>query len=69
LIALREFNCPKNLFNVAKSYFSDRVAFLSAINIRIERQVTKGCPKGSCCGSGFWNIQYNTYKNQHLPEE
>jgi hypothetical protein len=23
--------------------------------------VTKGCPQGSCCGPGFWNIMYNAF--------
>jgi hypothetical protein len=23
----------------------------------------KGCPKGSCCGPGFWNIMYNALLN------
>jgi hypothetical protein len=63
LNALREFNCPQNLCNLAKSYFSERVAFLSTSNIKTERQVTKGCPQGSCCWPGFWNIQYNTLLN------
>jgi hypothetical protein len=26
----------------------------------LEREVTKGCPKGSCCGPGLWNLQYNS---------
>ena len=25
--------------------------------------MTKGCPQGSCCGPGFWNIQYNSLLN------
>jgi hypothetical protein len=25
--------------------------------------VSKGCPHGSCCGLGFWNIQYNSLLN------
>jgi len=23
----------------------------------------KGCPQGSCCGPGYWNIQYNSLLN------
>ena len=26
----------------------------------MEREVSKGCPQGSCCGADFWNIQYNS---------
>jgi hypothetical protein len=27
------------------------------------KNITKGCPQGSCCGPGFWNIQYNSLLN------
>ena len=29
----------------------------------MERAVTKGCPQRSCCGPGFWNIQYSSLLN------
>jgi len=29
-------------------------------NISIERRVTKRYPQVSCCGSGFWNLIYNS---------
>jgi hypothetical protein len=29
----------------------------------VEREVSKGCPQGSCCGPGLWNIQYNSLLN------
>ena len=35
-------------------------ANLSTNNIRLEREVSKGCPQGSCCGPGFWNMQFNS---------
>ena len=25
--------------------------------------MSKGCPQGSCCGTGFWNIQFNSLLN------
>jgi len=25
--------------------------------------VTEGCPQASCCGPGFWDIQYNSLLN------
>ena len=43
LNALKEFNCPKNLYNLAKSYFSGRRAILSSNIIQIEKEVSKGC--------------------------
>jgi hypothetical protein len=60
---LKDYGCPKNLYNLSKSYFSQRSAILSTNNIRLQREVTKGCPQGSCCGPGFWNIQYNSLLN------
>ena len=63
LKTLKEFNCPKNLYNLAKSYFSERTAILSSNSTQIEKEVSKGCPQGSCCGPGFWNIQYNSLLN------
>ena len=63
---LKEFKdcrCPKNLYNLTKSYFSQRSAILSTNNIRLQTEVAKGCPQGSCCGPGFWNIQYNSLLN------
>ena len=30
---------------------------------KTEKSITKGCPQGSCCGPGFWNIQYNSLLN------
>jgi hypothetical protein len=63
LHTLKEFNCPKNLYKLARSYFSNRTATIYTNNIQIERDVSKGCPQGSCCGPGFWNIQFNSLLN------
>ena len=63
LKALREFQCPKNLYNLAKSYFSERAATVSTNSKQIAREVTKGSPQGSYCGPGFWNIQFNSLLN------
>jgi hypothetical protein len=60
---LREFKCPRNLYNISASYFSFRKATLSINNYKIEKEVQKGCPRGSCCGPGFWNIMYNSVLN------
>ena len=59
LNTLKEFNCPKNLYNLVKSYFNARTAILSTNSIEIEREVSKGCTQGCC----FWNIQYNSLLN------
>jgi hypothetical protein len=51
------------LYNLAKSYFSERTATMSTNTIQLERNVSKGRPKEYCCGSGFWNIQFNSLLN------
>lgn len=58
--ALRKFHCPRNLYKLTDNYFSQRAAILAANNIKLEKKVSKGCPQGSCCGPGFWNIQYDS---------
>jgi hypothetical protein len=64
LETLKEFNCPKNyLYSLAESYFSERTAVLTTSSIQMEREVTKGCPQGSCWGPRFWNIQYSSLLN------
>ena len=63
LKTLKDFYCPRNLYNLTKNYFSGRSAYISTNSMRIDKTVTKGCPQGSCCGPGYWNIQYNSLLN------
>ena len=60
LFNLKSLKCPKNLFKLAESYFSNRSATLILNTYKAEKQVSKGCPQGSCSGLGFWNILYDT---------
>jgi len=60
---LRESGCPRNLYNLTKNYFIQRKATLATDNINIEREVSRGCPQGSCLGPGMWNIFYNSLLN------
>jgi hypothetical protein len=57
---LRDFNCPRNLYNLSKAFFSNRKAVINTKNFTIERHITKGSPQGSCSGPGFWNTLYNS---------
>ena len=41
LNTLRDSECPRNLYNLTRSYFSVRVAILRANTYRKERKVTK----------------------------
>ena len=63
LKTLKEFKCPQNFYSIVKSYFSERTVIFSANSIQTESDVSKGCPQDSCCGPGFWNIQYNSLHN------
>jgi hypothetical protein len=63
LNGLKAYNCPKNLYNLSKSYFSQRSTVMSSNNASIQRTVTKWSPQGSCCGPGYWNILYNSLLN------
>jgi hypothetical protein len=68
-MTLKDFNCPRNLYNLTKSYFSQRTAVMSTNTVQVEREVIKGCPQGSCCGPGFWNIQYNSLLNLEFKKQ
>jgi len=45
LKTLRGFNCPRNLYYLTKSYFSQRNAVMSTNTVQVEREVRKGCPQ------------------------
>lgn len=68
LNALKDFRCPKNLYNLTKSYLSERKCILTVNSMQIERNISKGCPQGSCCGPGLWNVQYDSLLNQKYKE-
>ena len=60
---LRDLRCPRNLYNLTRKYFSDRVATFHANTYSVERKVSMGSPQGSCCGPGFWYVLYNALLN------
>jgi hypothetical protein len=53
---LWKYKCPKNLYELTKSYFSQRIASWSTNSIRMEKEISRGCPQGSCSGPGLWNL-------------
>jgi ribonuclease HI len=63
LKGLREAKCPRNLYQLTQDYFRERRAEISINSSKREKNITKGCPQGSCCGPGLWNIQYNSLLN------
>ena len=63
LNSLRNSRCPKNLYNLTRSYLSNRSAILQVSNIKIKAQISRGCPQESICGPALWNIYYNSVLN------
>jgi hypothetical protein len=63
LKGLRDAKCPRNLYNLTLDYLKERKAVININNFSIEKTITKGCPQGSCCRPGLWNIQYNPILN------
>ena len=45
LMALKDFNCPRNLYYLTKSYFSHRTAVMSTSTVQVEREVNKVTPR------------------------
>jgi len=52
LNGLNAYNCPKNLYNLSKSYFRQGTAVLSSNNASIQRTVIKGFHKDPVAGQG-----------------
>jgi len=57
---LQECKCPKNLYELTKSYFSQRIASWSTNSLRMDKEISRGLSQGSCSGPGLWNLQYNS---------
>jgi len=61
---LRKYKCPKNLYELKKSYFSQRIASWSTISLRMDKEISRVCPQGSSSGPGLWNLEYNSLLEQ-----
>jgi len=57
LKGMRDAKCPRNLYNLTLGYLKERKTVININNFNIEKRITRGCPQGSCCGPGLWNIQ------------
>jgi len=53
---------PKKSVRTVSQPLHKQASFSSSKHT-VKRTVTKGCPQGSCCGPGFWNIMYNAFLN------
>jgi len=57
---LRECRCPKNLYELTKSYFSQRIASWFTNSLKMDKEIRRGLPQGSCSGPGLWSLQYSS---------
>jgi hypothetical protein len=64
LKGLRDAKCPRNLYYLIKDYLKERKATITN-KVSMEKKITKGCPQGSCCGLGLWNIQFDPLLKLH----
>jgi len=60
---MKEFYCPRNLYNFTRSYFSEKTDLISTNSIRTGNTVNKVCLQVSCCGTVYCNILYNSLLN------
>src|SRR5271154_2488635 len=44
-------NCPHNLFGLVQSFLAERTIELN----NVVKEISKGCPQGSCSGPALWN--------------
>jgi hypothetical protein len=63
LQTLRELKCPKHLYDLSASYFSNRKQTFSINNYTTEKEVQKECPNGPYRDPSFWNVMYNSLLN------
>lgn len=54
--AMRRKGIPHNDIAMIKSYLQNRKVSYRENNIRIEKDITKGCPQGSVLGPTLWNL-------------
>ena len=56
---LRDRCCPRNVFEVMVSYFSDRRVVLELGSSSVSKRATRGCPQGSVLGPACWNLMFD----------
>ena len=59
LYNLNEKGCKRNIFNILRSYFSNRVAEIQGNFRSVRMSVNKGCPQGSMLGPDMWNLVFD----------
>jgi hypothetical protein len=51
----------RNIYHLAQDYLRERRVVISINSSSMEKNITKGCPQGSCTGPGLWNININHF--------
>ena len=59
LRALKERECPGNIYRLIQSYLTDRRALMIGSTKSEFKNITKGCPQGSVLGPMFWNLIFD----------
>lgn len=67
IMALIKRNVPPQLISLCSSYFSNRTATLTVGPSTVTKNISRGCPQGSSCGPGLWNILYDDVLRLSLP--
>jgi len=47
-------------YELTKSYFFQCIASWSTNSLRMDKEISRGFPQGSCSWPGLWNLQYNS---------
>ncbi|KFM83168.1 Retrovirus-related Pol polyprotein from type-1 retrotransposable element R1, partial [Stegodyphus mimosarum] len=66
--ALREAQCPENIYQVFDSYLTDRQLLIASNNGIVTKTQTRGCPQGSCAGPLLWNLTFNKILEATWPD-
>lgn len=59
LRALRETECPAELYNIVHHYLQERTAIIEENGKTISRTQVRGCPQGSVLGPILWNLAFD----------
>ncbi|KFM70000.1 Retrovirus-related Pol polyprotein from type-1 retrotransposable element R1, partial [Stegodyphus mimosarum] len=65
--ALRDLQCPRNLYLTTTDYLHNRKSIVLHNNSVITRQQARGCPQGSCMSADLWNFTFNHIIDHHWP--
>jgi len=59
LDSLKDRNCPKNVFDMLRSYFSDRRMQTELMHEIITKKAKMGCSWNSVLGPTCWNVMFD----------